>query len=61
MNLPTSKKVQERLQLAKAASRFALSRDYATDCAKTGDRNSARWWGQTARNDWQHLQDLLTR
>lgn len=61
MILPVTKKVQDRVRLAKAASRFAISKDYATDCAKTGDRNSARWWGQMARNDWQHLHSLLTR
>lgn len=61
MNLPSSKKVQDRLRLAKAASRFAISKDYATDCAKSGDRDSARWWGAMARNDWDHLHQLLTR
>lgn len=61
MRLPSSQKVQDRLRLAKAASRFAISRDYATDCAKTGDRDSARWWGEMARSDWKALHHLLSR
>lgn len=50
---------KERLSLLLRVSGFATSRAFAVEQAKAGNRDSARWWGQQCREDWQHIKTFL--
>lgn len=51
----TRKAQHEKLSLLLRASTFASNRRFAVEQAKAGNRESARWWGQQCREDWQHI------
>ncbi len=41
------------------AMAFERTRRFAKDQAAAGRRESARWWGEQARHDWNRLKDRL--
>lgn len=53
------RKQKENLSLLLRVSCFATSRAFAVEQAKSGHRDSARWWGQQCREDWQHIKAFL--
>jgi hypothetical protein len=38
---------------------FERNRLFAKEQASKGRRESARWWGEQARHDWNRLKDCL--
>jgi hypothetical protein len=57
--MTTTQMSRPKLRLAYAAAAFSHSKREAKDQAKRGNRDSARWWGEQARKDWQVLAPLL--
>lgn len=59
-SIPLTRKISERLRLARAAMTWADTADAARQAVREGRRDDARWWGAQARSDWRALYHLLT-